>query len=212
MKKFRSLLNENSARNTARFMKWICYAVVVFTLFGIILSIIGRQEFILHTPTGAHQHAMFANENRDWQLGEGVQLGSVRSRGEFRIITDSSGEVDFILRVALTVAHLVVIIPMLFAFWILSRLFKNISDGRIFVYENAHLLLYFGVIQAAALVIAPFIQLFITEAASSFASGRITFANDPNFLVDAIPYIAVIVAAYIIHHGAKLQDEADHTL
>ena len=104
------------------------------------------------------------------------------------------------------------VIPVIIGFWFLSQVFRNVSKGRIFTEQNAHYLLYYGLIQIAVAVLVPFIKLFVAYLANLLAVSQIHIATGQDLPNQLFPNIAFIVAAYIIHYGVHLQDEADHTL
>lgn len=108
--------------------------------------------------------------------------------------------------------YLTNIVPLIICFWFLSRVFNNVSKGRIFTDQNASYLLYYGLIQVAVAVLVPFIKIFISYLANQFTNSELSIATGQNLLNNLIPNIAFIVAAYIIHYGVHLQDEVDHTL
>ena len=208
MKKFQGLLNEQSARNMAGLVKWVCYFVVAFTVLGMALSFLGRQTFILHTNTGTYEHASFSAASNGW-MHQGMMTSS---RGVVQIHAYADGEINFITRAALSVAYVAFIIPLMLSFWFLGRLFKNINKGQIFVHQNAYFLLYFGLLQIMIALIIPFIQLAIFGLANMFTVSRITYLYNANLFSNALLPIVCIVAAYIIHYGVSLQDEVNHTI
>jgi hypothetical protein len=103
-------------------------------------------------------------------------------------------------------------IPLIISFWLLSRVLNNVSKGHIFTVKNASYLLYYGLIHITVAVLIPFVKLLIVYLANQFTSNIIYITVGQNLLNNLIPSIAFIVAAYIIHYGVHLQDEADHTL
>ena len=103
-------------------------------------------------------------------------------------------------------------VPVMLAFWFLSRVFSNVHRGRIFTEQNAAYLLYYGLIQFAAAAVVPFVKLLICWLTNLVSDSRISIATGQNTLSMLFPSIAFMVAAYIIHYVVHLQDEADHTL
>ena len=208
MKKIKKLINEPFAKSTAHFMKYICYIMMLFFVAGLVLSFIGRQTFILHTSTGTYNSAIYSEENRNWtSRGPTVSMND-----EVRVIAYDGEKIDLITQIGLSTMYAVNVIPLIICFWFLSRVFNNVSKGRIFTDQNASYLLYYGLMQMAVAALVPFIKLFISYLANQFSSSEISIATGQNLLNNLIPNIAFIVAAYIIHYGVHLQDEADHTL
>jgi len=208
MKKIQKLINEAFAKSTAHFMKYICYIMMLFFVAGLILSFSGRQTFILHTSTGTYDSAIYSEENHDWtSRGPTVSMNE-----EVRVIAYDGEKIDLITQIGLSAMYVTNIIPLIICFWFLSRVFNNVSKGRIFTDQNASYLLYYGLIQMAVAVLVPFIKIFISYLANQFTNSELSIATGQNLLNNLIPNIAFIVAAYIIHYGVHLQDEVDHTL
>ena len=208
MKKIQKLINETFAKSTAHFMKYICYIMMLFFVAGLILSFSGRRTFILHTSTGTYDSAIYSEENHDWtSRGPTVSMND-----EVRVIAYDGEKIDLITQIGLSAMYVTNIIPLILCFWFLSRVFNNVSKGRIFTDQNASYLLYYGLIQVAVAVLVPFIKIFISYLANQFTNSELSIATGQNLLNNLIPNIAFIVAAYIIHYGVHLQDEVDHTL
>jgi len=208
MKKIQKLINEPYAKSAAHFMKYICYIMMLFFVAGLVLSFIGRQTFILHSSTGTYDSAIYSEENHNWtSRGPTVSMND-----EVRVIAYDGEKIDLITQIGLSTMYAVNVIPLIICFWFLSRVFNNVSKGRIFTDQNASYLLYYGLMQMAVAALVPFIKLFISYLANQFSSSEISIATGQNLLNNLIPNIAFIVAAYIIHYGVHLQDEADHTL
>ena len=208
MKKIKKLINEPFAKSAAHFMKYICYIMMLFFVAGLVLSFIGRQTFILHSSTGTYDSAIYSEENHNW-TSRGL---TVSMNDEVRVIAYDGEKIDLITQIGLSTMYTVNVIPLIICFWFLSRVFNNVSKGRIFTDQNASYLLYYGLMQMAVAALVPFIKLFISYLANQFSSSEISIATGQNLLNNLIPNIAFIVAAYIIHYGVHLQDEADHTL
>lgn len=204
------LINERSAKTTAFILKNVCYLAILFFMFGLVLSFMGRVSVTLHTGTGTYDNAIFAEEHHDW-------WNYSNTRGPTTALYDSvdvtvSGEFDFTVQVAIVTMYTMVVMPLIFGMWLLSRVFGYISKGQIFTEKNAVLLLYYGLIQMAASVFTPFILLGIANLANRFSSNSIFVAASHEIISKIIPSLAFIVLAYIIHYGVRLKDEVDHTL
>lgn len=208
MIKIKKLINEPFARFSANFMKYVCYFTMLFFVLGLILSFIGRQTFILHTSTGTYNSAIYSEDNHNFTF-RGLTVGM---NDEVHVIAYDGEVVDIITQIGLSTMYAVNSIPLIICFWFLSRVFNNISKGRIFTDQNAYYLLYYGLIQMAVAVFVPFIKLFICFLANQFTNSRISIATGQNLLNELFTNIVFIVAAYIIHYGVHLQDEVDSTL
>lgn len=209
MKLLRNLLNERYAKNAAKFMRIVCYLVMLFFALCLILSFMGRQTFRLHTSTGTYDDAIYAEEDHEWtSRGMVVHM----SDDDVYVWANDDDQIDLSIQIALSLMFAFSVVPLIFAFWFLSRVFTNISKGQIFTEQNALCLLYYGLIQFFAAILVPFIKLLIAHIVNLFADGSVSLSTGRGMLEGIIPSIAFIVAAYIIHYGIHLQDEVDHTL
>ena len=208
MKKFLRLIHEPFTKSAVGFMTYVCYLLMLVLSAGLILSFVGRQTFILHTSTGTYNSAIYAEENHNW-----VSRGpTVSMNDEVRVIAYDGEKIDVITQVGLSSMYAVTAIPLILCFWLLSRVCSNVGSGQIFTDQNASYLLYYGLIQMAVAVVVPFVKLFICYLANQFTRNTLSVTTGQNLFNDLVSGVAFIVAAYIIHYGVHLQDEADHTL
>ena len=208
MKLFQTLANERFARPAAGLIKFACYFVICFYVLCTVLSFMGRQTFFLHTKTGNFERAIYAEENHNaHSRSMTVSMGD-----DIHVWTNSSDQIDLTIQLGLSLMYAVNTIPMVLAFWFLSRVFSNIYRGEIFIEKNASCLLYYGLLQLFVAVVVPFIKLFLCWLTNLVSDGRMSISTGQRMFNMLIPSIAFIVAAYIIHYGVHLQDEVDHTL
>ncbi len=208
MKLFQTLANERFARPAAGLIKFACYFAICFYALCTVLSFMGRQTFFLHTKTGNFERAIYAEENHNaHSRSMTVSMGD-----DIHVWTNSSDQIDLTIQLGLSLMYAVNTIPMVLAFWFLSRVFSNIYRGEIFIEKNASCLLYYGLLQLFVAVVVPFIKLFLCWLTNLVSDGRMSVSTGQRMFNMLIPSIAFIVAAYIIHYGVHLQDEVDHTL
>ena len=208
MKLFQALANERFARPAAGLIKFACYFAICFYVLCTVLSFMGRQTFFLHTKTGNFERAIYAEENHNaHSRSMTVSMGD-----DIHVWTNSSDQIDLTIQIGLSLMYAVNTIPMVLAFWFLSRVFSNIYRGGIFIEKNASCLLYYGLLQLFVAVVVPFIKLFLCWLTNFVSDGRMSVSTGQRMFNMLIPSIAFIVAAYIIHYGVHLQDEVDHTL
>ena len=208
MKLFQTLANERFARPAAGLIKFACYFVICFYVLCTVLSFMGRQTFFLHTKTGNFERAIYAEENHNaHSRSMTVSMGD-----DIHVWTNSSDQIDLTIQLGLSLMYAVNTIPIVLAFWFLSRVFSNIYRGEIFIEKNASCLLYYGLLQLFVAVVVPFIKLFLCWLTNLVSDGRMSISTGQRMFNMLIPSIAFIVAAYIIHYGVHLQDEVDHTL
>ena len=208
MKLFQTLANERFARPAAGLIKFACYFAICFYVLCTVLSFMGRQTFFLHTKTGNFERAIYAEENHNaHSRSMTVSMGD-----DIHVWTNSSDQIDLTIQLGLSLMYAVNTIPIVLAFWFLSRVFSNIYRGEIFIEKNASCLLYYGLLQLFVAVVVPFIKLFLCWLTNFVSDGRMSVSTGQRMLNMLIPSIAFIVAAYIIHYGVHLQDEVDHTL
>ena len=208
MKFIQKLANERFARPAAQLMKYACYFVICFYVLCTVLSFMGRQSFFLHTKTGTFERAIYAEENHDAHS----RSMTVFTGDDIHVWTNDNDQIDLTIHIGLSLIYVVHIVPMIFAYWFLSRVFSNINKGEFFTEQNSSYLLYYGILQFSAAVIVPFIKLLICWLINLISNGRMSISTGQAMFNMLISSIAFIVAAYIIHYGVHLQDEVDHTL
>ena len=208
MKFIQKLANERFARPAAQLMKFACYFAICFYVLCTVLSFMGRQSFFLHTKTGTYERAIYAEENH----AAHSRSMTVFTGDDIHIWTNDNDQIDLTIQIGLSLMYAVHIVPMIFAYWFLSRVFSNINKGHIFTEKNSSYLLYYGMLQFSVAVFVPFIKLLICWLTNLISNGRMSISTGQAMFNMLIPSIAFIVAAYIIHYGVHLQDEVDHTL
>ena len=208
MRLLQRLTNERFARSAAGVVKGACYFVIGFLVLCTVLSFMGRQTFTLHSKTGTYERAICAEEDH----GGHPRSMTVHTGDDIHVRTDDGDQIEPAVRIGLSVLYAVNTIPMVLAFWLLSRVFSNIYRGEIFIEKNASCLLYYGLLQLFVAVVVPFIKLFLCWLTNLVSDGRMSISTGQRMFNMLIPSIAFIVAAYIIHYGVHLQDEVDHTL
>ena len=208
MKFIQELANERFARPAAQLMKFACYFVICFYVLCTVLSFMGRQSFFLHTKTGTYERAIYAEENH----AAHSRSMTVFTGDDIHVWTNDNDQIDLTIQIGLSLMYAVHIVPMIFAYWFLSRVFSNINKGQIFTEKNSSYLLYYGMLQFSVAVFVPFIKLLICWLTNLISNGRMSISTGQAMFNMLIPSIAFIVAAYIIHYGVHLQDEVDHTL
>ena len=157
MKLMKKLLTEPCARSASRFMQYACYVLLAFMLLCLILSCLGRQTFALHSSGEFYERAIFAEENHESRS----RSLTVSSGDDVHVWTYEESEIDALTRGGLTVMYAVQLIPVMFAYWLLSRVFANVNKGRIFIEENARYLLGYSCLQVFTAVLVPFLKLFV---------------------------------------------------
>lgn len=208
MKFLQKLTDERFARSAAQLLKVVCYFVICFFVLCTLFSFMGRQTFFLHSKARIFERAIIAEENHD----PPSRSMTVSMGDDIHVWTNDSDQIPLAIQIGLSLLYAVHTVPMIFAFWFLSRVFSNIRDGQIFTERNASYLLYYGLLQFCVAVFVPFVKLLICWLASRVSDGQMSIATGQSMFNMLIPSIAYIVAAYIIHYGVHLQDEVDHTL
>lgn len=208
MRLLQKLANERFAKSAAQFMKFVCYFLICFLAFCTALSFMGRQTFFLHSEAGTSERAIYAEENHE---PHSCSM-TVHMDDDIHVWTNDDDQIDLTIQIGLSLMFAVTSVPMIFAFWFLSRVFSNIRKGQIFTEQNAAYLLYYGLLQFLVAALSPFIKLLICWLTNLVSDGRMSISTGQSMFNLLIPSIAFIVAAYIIHYGVHLQDEVDHTL
>lgn len=69
---------------------------------------------------------------------------TVHTADDIHVTVNAEGQVDLAVPVALLLMSAVQLVPLIVAYWMLSRVFANIYRGEIFTERNAAFLLNFG--------------------------------------------------------------------
>lgn len=202
------LLNERLVRKAASFLQAACWLAICFFALVTVLACLGRQQFTLVTSTDVYEGAIYAERDQGWLS----RSFTVTASDSIRVTADSDGGVDLATHIGLTLMFAAQALTGMAGYWLLSRVFANIAQGRIFVEQNARGLLGYGLLQIYTVFLLPFVKLLICNLAnlvsdSQIAAWSVQIGPDKLF-----PSLAFLVAAYIIHYGITLQDEVDHTL
>ncbi len=202
------LTNQKFARSAAGFMNFVCWLLIALLVLCTILSFIGRQTFILHTDDGIYESAICAEEDH----ASYARFMTVGTGDDIHVWTDSKEQISLTVQLSLALMYAIHTVPLMLAFWFLSRVFSNVREERIFTEQNASYLLYYGLLQIFAAVCVPFLRLLICRLVSFIPGNHMEISTGQDMLNTLFPGIAFLVAAYIIHYGVNLQDEVDHTL
>lgn len=208
MRILKRLVAPSIAKPASYFMKFACYFVILFYILCLVLSFMGRQTFFLHTDTGTYERAIYTEENH----APHSRTMTVRMGDDIHVWTNDNDQIELTTHLGLSFMYAVHVVPLILAFWFLSRVFSNISKGEIFIEQNAAYLLYYGLLQLFVAILVPFLKLFICHCTNLISGSQISISTGQDMLNSIVPSIAFIVAAYIIHYGISLQDEVDHTL
>lgn len=208
MRILKKLVAPSVAKSASCFMKFACYFVILFFILCLVLSFMGRQTFFLHTGTETYERAIYAEENHTPH----PRSMTVHMGDDIHVWTNDNGQIDLTTHLGLSFMYAVHVVPLILAFWFLSRVFSNINKGGIFTEQNAAYLLYYGLLQLFVASLVPFLKLFICHFANIISGSQISISTGQDMFNGIVQSIAFIVAAYIIHYGISLQDEVDHTL
>ena len=183
MKFIQKLANERFARSAAQLMKVACYLVICFYVLCAVLSFMGRQSFFLHTKTGIFERAIYAEENHDAHS----RSMTVFTGDEIHVWTNDNDQIDLTIQIGLSLMYAVHIVPMIFAYWFLSRVFSNINKGEIFTEQNSSYLLYYGILQFSVAVFVPFLKLLICWLINLISNSRMSISTGQAMLNMLIP-------------------------
>lgn len=208
MRILKRLIAPSIAKPASCFMKFACYFAILFYILCLVLSFMGRQTFVLHTDTGIYERAIYAEENH----APHSRSMTVHMGDDIHVWTNDNDQIDLTTHLGLSFMYAINVVPLILAFWFLSRVFSNITKGEIFTEPNAAYLLYYGLFQLFVAVIVPFLKLSICHFVNLISGSQMSISTGRDILNGMVPSIAFIVAAYIIHYGISLQDEVDHTL
>lgn len=202
------LLNERFVRKAASFLQAACWLAICFFALVTVLACLGRQQFTLVTSTDVYEGAIYAERDQGW-LSHSF---TVTASDSIRVTANSDDGIDLATHIGLTLMFAAQALPALAGCWLLSRVFANIAQGRIFVEQNARGLLGYGLLQVYASFVLPFVKILFSQLSNLVSGSKITAFSTYTGVDELFPGIVFLVAAYIIHYGITLQDEVDHTL
>lgn len=209
MKSIKFLLNQKLATKTAKLMNVFCHIAIILFVLMLALSCFGRLQYVLSAGGTTYERAIYAEENHDFT----TRALTVSSSDSLRVhAAADDGTIELLTYIAIVLMYALNLIPLIFAYWFLAKVFGNVAKGEIFVEKNAHFLLYFGLIQGGVAIIIPFVKLLGVQIANALVADRISLATGSNMINQLVPSVGFLVAAYIINYGVHLQDEVDHTL
>lgn len=123
-------------------MRVVCFIVIAFGILCLIFSLMGRQSFRLHTSTGVYEDAILADQD-----GGSIRYMTVYGTDDIFIDANAEDQIEFPTKAALYTISVLNIVPMILAYWFLSRVFTNVNKERIFTDQNAAYILYYGLLQ-----------------------------------------------------------------
>ena len=129
-------------------MRYVCYFVIFFHVLCLVLSLMGRQTFALHTSQGTYDRAIYAEEDHD----PTSRVFTVSVNDDIFVWANEEDQIELTTHLAISLMFALGAVPLIFAYWFLSRVFANISEGQIFTEQNASCLLYYGLMQ---MIVAP---------------------------------------------------------
>ena len=172
MKIFTRLMNAHVARGAAYVMRLVCFFVIAFGILCLIFSLMGRQSFRLHTSTGVYEDAILADQD-----GGSTRNMTVYGTDDIYIDANAADQIEFPTKAALYMISVLNIVPMILAYWFLSRVFTNVNKERIFTDQNAAYILYYGLLQIFSALFVPFIKLLVCELANQSAASQIMIST-----------------------------------
>ena len=129
MRILKRLVAPSIAKPASYFMKFACYFVILFYILCLVLSFMGRQTFFLHTDTGTYERAIYTEENH----APHSRSMTVRMGDDIHVWTNDNDQIELTTHLGLSFMYAVHVVPLILAFWFLSRVFSNISKGEIFI-------------------------------------------------------------------------------
>lgn len=204
----RNWMSEPLVKAAVRFLQAVCWFVIAFYVLCLALSVAGRQTFVLHTSQGTYDRAIYAEEDHD----QASRSFTVSTTDQVYVRANDRGGVDPATQAGMSLMYVVHALPLIGAYWLLSRVLGNLLAGRIFVEQNAFYLLCFGLIQCSVALAVPVAKILICAVSNLFAQSQVSVSTGQNVFSGLVTGVAFVVAAYILRYGIGLQDEVDHTL
>lgn len=207
----RKLVSEKNAHWIAAFLQVICYFMVFFAVVSIVLILLGRVELSLTTPSGHYDNALFLE--KDHSVTSRILLASLVNQNIFLNTVNSNGSVDFITWLGISLIGIIKVLPFGFCFFLFSKFFANISNGKVFVTRNANIMRTSGlVLIAASLLTRTLTDSLIPSMVNQLSANHLIVSSASADFTGLLLGAGLLVMAYVFHYGIYLQDEADHTL
>lgn len=208
MKMISQTTREHFVKGGCRLVQIACYIALAFYVFGLVLSIMGRQTFTFHASTGTYDRVIYAQENYE----DDVEGMFISTQDGIHITPNREGEIDLTTQIGLSLLYAVQMVPAAVAIWFLSRVCANVYQGEIFIGRNARYLSFYGAIQIFIALAVPFLKLILCFAVNRMADSQISISTGQNAMQTLVTGVGFLLAGYIIGYGVGLQDEVDHTL
>ena len=203
--------NEKNAHKIAVVLQWICAFMAFLAVIIGVMALLGRLEItFLTTPEGYQGHGlMFEKDHSATTRFFTVRLNNPKINLN---TAGSGGEIGFITWLAISLIGIAKVFPMGFAFYLMSKFFKNISETKVFVTENAKLLLKSGTVMALSCFAVPILSTFVLPAMVNNLTANVLRASTSPNMTEIFYGAILIVMAYVFHYGIYLQEEVDYTL
>lgn len=208
MKIISQTTREHFVKGGCRLVQIACYIALAFYVFGLVLSIMGRQAFTFHAGTGTYDGVIYAQESYE----AGAEGMTISTQDGIHITPNHEGKIDWITQMGLLLLYAVQMVPAAMAVWFLSRVCANVYKGEIFIGRNARYLSFYGAIQIFIALAVPFLKLIVCFAVNRMADSQMAISTGQNSMQTLVAGVGFLLAAYIIGYGVGLQDEVDHTL
>ena len=199
--------NPQNARRLAQVLEAACYLAACFFLLICVLFLCGRTEVQLTNRDGSFPDALVA----DGGPGGGTRWMFTSIPDQTTNLAAFDG-IDAPAWIGIAAMGVLRVAPLGVCAVILALLFRNVAAGRVFVPQNASLLLRGGLLLAATYLLVPLINAYaIPPLVNHFSSCRLAVGTTVSLsgLFDAF---VMVVGAYVMRYGIYLQEEADHTL
>lgn len=205
--KLSTLLEKRYAHGFAKALQVLCYLLLVFMLVSAVLMLLGRMQVDLVTPQGRYENAILLEKDH----ATTTRLMTMRL-SEAKLHLEIETGVGFITWLGVALIGLLRILPLAWCFLLFARFFRNIQEDRVFVPENANLLLRSGIIWLYGVLIWPLLAAFLIPAVVNALSANTLSVSATLNVSGLFVGTILLVSAYIMRYGISLQDEVDHTI
>ena len=198
------LLGEKNTKTAADAMRTLCWLFMVFFALYLLLAVLGRQTFALKTTTGSYAEVILAQETL-WQTSRSF---TITPPDAVYVQTNAQNEIEPAVRIGLSLIGAVDAVPMIAAYWMLSRVFSNAGKGIPFSEKDRRYLLGYGLIQLFAVFLVPAAKLLICNVVNRFCEGSVSVFLGFGWWNRLVIAALFIAAAYLLCHGARERSRA----
>ena len=203
MEMMQKLLCRPIFQRAAAVLHRACYFIMLYFALCLLLAGLGRQVFILRTDTDIRWTMLGA------QAGEDVtQSGfTIHPEDEIQIVVDAEGRVGPAVRIGMISLTALDTLPMIAAYWFLSRVLGDLGNGKGLTRCNASRLISYGLLYLFEGLLVPWLKRAVCTLVNFASAESMSVAITPMRLDSLILGLAALLLAAVFWYGERGQRE-----